>query len=348
MNYKTIHYICKIYKLKKMSVRVRKFSKQSLAVIEFLEDVLENKKSINESVSLSPIPYNDDETDENKIDNIYVTKKGQKVRIPKHITNLTRVKENRPHIKGEAQIFLAEEYPINTVKESIELIDGYPKTKDTQFVISDITKKFDLELGETVVCDYDKRHSDKIARFILLYLPISITEELLHTLDIAMYNYGYFRVAQPHEYNDGVVSMQYEPYQYGERLTLSKKLVHLTLTKNLDAIEKSGGLVPKHHSSVFEYPERIFFFKSTNFGAMLAVLVKNNKISYPELSENITWFSVFTDKLKNDNVGFYWDPMIQMGNLDAFYTYQSIPNKALSISGKINPEDFKYEIEKYL
>ena len=102
----------------------------------------------------------------------------------------------------------------------------------------------------------------------------------------------------------------------------------------METIEKEG-IIPKHSSKVFSYPERVYLFTDKNnsqelklSGFLFAKLNKQESIK-EEIEYSLLFIDV--DKLPKD-MHFFYDPNMEK----AVYTEQVIPPEAITKNFKIN------------
>ena len=132
--------------------------------------------------------------------------------------------------------------------------------------------------------------------------------------------------------------MQFEPVYSGDCTEYvrenCKLLFHWTPSSNMESIEKEG-IVPKHNSKIFSYPERVYLFTDKNNSQELKLSVflfaKLNK--QESIKEEIEYSLLFidVDKLPKD-MHFFYDPNMEK----AVYTEQVIPPEAITKNFKIN------------
>lgn len=132
--------------------------------------------------------------------------------------------------------------------------------------------------------------------------------------------------------------MQFEPVYSGDCTDYirenCKLLFHWTPSSNMETIEKEG-IVPKHNSKIFSYPEKVYLFTDKNNSQELKLsgflFAKLNKQECIKEEIEYSLLSIDVDKLPKD-MHFFYDPNMEK----AVYTEQVIPPEAITKNFKIN------------
>lgn len=137
---------------------------------------------------------------------------------------------------------------------------------------------------------------------------------------------GYF-VANRYDTRDDSGRMwsqiAFEPYVTQNIFDKVKEMgtfIHLTPEKNVDDIKKHGITVHSKKSSLYNYPERAYFFTNDMFPNHLRQVAR----SFATAKDNRTlkWIVCIIDSdLISDDMRFYYDPNQEEG----FFSYQEIP-----------------------
>lgn len=160
----------------------------------------------------------------------------------------------------------------------------------------------------------------------------------IEEMNRAMSYCGYF-LGYPNESNiqkNKWVLLQYEPLHQNNITNDLKNnedfLYHITPSYNMGKI-KNIGLSPKHKNELFNFPNRVFFFKGStdlNYIIQMSTLLSNNNSSVANHGD----YTILKVDIKNipNSIIFYEDP--NMGN--GVYTKQNIHPKYIETFKEFN------------
>ena len=135
----------------------------------------------------------------------------------------------------------------------------------------------------------------------------------------------------------GIATLQYEAKFDVEIEKAPKELFHLTRTKSLDKILKSG-LTPKASTKFFNYKDRIYF--STDLEPLVDLALQKNII---ENDNEFVFLRINGAKL-NYGIRFFKDPNF----INGVYTLENVSKSAIEPYAKLHiAEDGSYKIEEF-
>lgn len=269
--------------------------------------------------------------------NDLISKKDDDKFIPSYNLNELPIKINRPYVV-EAQVYKHSQNPL--FEAFLVESKKFPDTRSTESSIQGM-KYYLKSQGYENMFEFEPVYTfanNEIAKAIMVSTtfenPVNEIEfNIAREIEYVFHKLGYFRCRPNKLYVDKsirnmpITVMQFEPYYYGDNISLHNNLFHITDIKAVHQIEHNG-IIPTHKNKIFDYPFRSYFFLDEYIPQMKRLAISNNKV----IDNEIAVIEIDVSNIP-EHILFFLDPlMIPNRELKAYgvYTYDKISKEFIS------------------